>query len=81
MKSSLAVCLLWAAALPGGAQVTIEVSKPRNAPGWAALERRLLDEMSAAAFEFTRAVHAFGRDADLEKVRHGFLRRPLRELL
>ncbi len=31
---------------------TIEVSKPVNAPGWAALERRLIDEMSQAAFEF-----------------------------
>ncbi len=33
---------------------TIEVAKLQNAPGWAALECRLIGEMSQAAFEFSR---------------------------
>jgi len=33
---------------------TVEVKKGRNAPGWALAERRLLDEMSRAAFEFVQ---------------------------
>jgi hypothetical protein len=31
---------------------TIQANTPKNAPAWAVLERRLLDDMSRAAFEF-----------------------------
>lgn len=48
----LLIAILLAGAL--SAQPVIESSRPVPPPGWAALERRLLDDLSQAALEFAR---------------------------
>jgi hypothetical protein len=59
MRRIVLVALLSGACLLAQTDVkTIEVKTGRNAPGWALAERRLLDEMSRAAFEF---VHHYTR--------------------
>jgi hypothetical protein len=55
-RSAVLAAILCAACLMAGeppAMVTIESNVPTPPPGWAALERRLLDEMSEAAVRFT----------------------------
>jgi len=51
LLSAASLCAQSGAAVPG--ITVILADKPANAPAWAALERRLLEEMSQAAFEFS----------------------------
>jgi hypothetical protein len=54
LKTVLILLLAGVTLWPQSDVKTLQIQKPVNPPGWAALERRLIEEMSKAAFEFTR---------------------------